>query len=248
MTLEKRRLPRSDAEERYIRAGELEVFRQLQRDGQALEQSLSRSQAFAVGPFARVRSDALVDELGRTRGAINNLWGSQEAFRAAVMATFLNDTGLGLSEVRYPEPSDAPDLDSWIDALARVEIERGPHHGMRPENRYGLRWAAWLGLVPYGIWSETVAQASLDEYRLGAERYGDQILAPALRHFGRTLIPPTTVHDLAVAACSVVEGFWLNACLSSKDPLGRSGSICNSLATTLRLLIRGATVRAEPGP
>lgn len=241
MSLERKRLPRSDAEERYIRAGELEVFRQLERDGLALDESLSHDQAFAVGPFARLRAGEVVDELGKTRGAINNLWGSQEGFRAAVMAVFLNDTSLGLSEVQYPDPVAAKDLDEWVAALARVEIERGPHHGMRPENRYGLRWAAWLGLVPYGIWSESVSQASLDEYRLGVERYASRILAPALLHFELAVRPPATVQDLAVAICSTVEGFWLNACLTSEDPLGRYPSIIDALAASLRLLVRGAT-------
>ena len=224
-----------------MRAGELAVFRQLERDGHALDETLARDQAFPLGPFARLRSDLVLDELGKTRGAINNLWGSQEAYRAAVMAVFLNDTGLGLSEVTYPDPARATDLEAWIAALARVEIKRGPHHCMAPENRYGLRWAAWLGLVPYGIWSETVARASLGEYRLGAARYATQILAPALRHFGLSVRPPTTLDDLSVAVCSTVEGFWLNACLSSEDPLGRDGSIGDALAACLRILIRGAT-------
>jgi hypothetical protein len=235
------RLPRGDAEARYIRAGELEVFRQLQRDGLALDESLARNQAFAIGPFARLRADVMVDELGKTRGAINNLWGSQEGFRAAVMAVFLNDTSLGLSEVEYPDPAASASVDAWIAALARVEIARGPHHGMSPENRYGLRWAAWLGLAPYGIWSQQVAKSSLDEYQGGVERFATQVLEPALQHFDLVIAKPLTVRDLAIAMCSTVEGFWLNACLTAGDPLGRRGSIGAALATSLRLLVRGAT-------
>ncbi len=241
MATPRTRLLRGDAEARYIRAGELEVFRQLQRDGLALDESLARNQAFAVGPFARLRADVMVDELGKTRGAINNLWGSQEAFRAAVMAVFLNDTSLGLSEVAYPDPAGSADVHAWIEALASIEIARGPRHGMPPENRYGLRWAAWLGLAPYGIWSREVAKISLDEYQLGVERFATQVLEPALQHFGLAITEPLTVRDLAVAMCSTVEGFWLNACLTAGDPLGRPGSIAAALATSLRLLVRGAT-------
>ena len=235
------RLARVDAEETYIRAGELEVFRQLQRDGAALDATLADKRAFAVGPFARVRADVVVDELGKTRGAINNLWGSQEAFRAAVMGVFLNDAGLGATDVDHPDPADFESLDDWVGAWAVVEIERGPRHAMQPSNRYGLRWAAWLGLVPYGIWSESIAEPSMDELRSGVERYATQILGPALAHFGAQLAEPTTIDDLAVAVHEAVEGTWLTSCLTSDDPIGRSNPLSATLATTLRLLIRGAT-------
>jgi hypothetical protein len=65
-----------------------------------------------------------------------------------------------------------------------------------------------------------------------------------LGKFGLALVEPTTLRDLAVAVCSTVEGFWLNACLSNADPLGRDGSLGDALAKTLRLLVRGATVEA----
>jgi hypothetical protein len=219
----------------------VEVFRQLQRDAVALDETMADDRAFAVGPFARLRADVVVDELGKTRGAITNVWGSQEAFRAAVMGVFLNDVSLGLEDVRYPHPADAAGLDEWIDAWAAVEIERGPRHGMEPESRYGLRWAAWLGLVPYGIWSSAVAAASTDEFTLGTERYADDVVGPALAHFGLTVAEPTTLTDLAVAVSTAIEGVWLNACMNTADPVGRDQPIEATLATTLRLLIRGAT-------
>lgn len=234
-------MSRGIAEETYIRAGELEVFRQLQRDGAALDGALADQRAFAVGPFARLRADAVVDELGKTRGAINNFWGSQEAFRAALMSVFLNDDSLGVTDVEYPDPVSFANIDAWIEQLAIVEIQRGPQHGMQPENRYGLRWAAWLALVPYGIWSESIAAASIDEFRKGVERYANQVLGPALAHFGVTLAEPTTIEDLAVALSTAVEGAWLNACLTVHDPLGRPARISATLANTLRLLVRGST-------
>ncbi len=242
MTRPKTRLKRDEAEERYVRAGELEVFRQLQRDGRAMDEALAHDRAIAVGPFSRLRADVVIDELGKTRGAINNLWGSQQAFRAAVMGVFLNDTGLGLDEVDYPDPSTSRTLERWIERLADVEVSRGPRHDMPPENRYGLRWAAWLGLVPYGIWSKRVARASIDEYRQGAERYASEVLAPALEHFGLELRTGVTQLDLAVACCSMIEGFWLNACLTGDDPAGRKAPIGAALAASLSLLLHGATV------
>jgi hypothetical protein len=235
------RLTRDHASQTYIRAGELEVFRQLQRDAVALDGTMADDRAFAVGPFSRLRADGVVDELGKTRGAITNVWGSQEAFRAAVMNVFLNDVSLGIDDVHYPDPVEAATLDGWIDAWAAVEIERGPRHGMDPESRYGLRWAAWLGLVPYGIWSTAVATSSIEEFRLGAERYATDVLGPALGHFGLTLVEPTTLSDLAAAVSSTIEGTWLSSCLSAADPIGREQPIATTLATSLRLLVRGAT-------
>lgn len=235
------RLRRDDAQTTYIRAGELEVFRQLQRDGETLDTVLSDERAIAVGPFGRVSAEAVVDALGKTRGAINHLWGNQEAFRAAIMHVFLNDAGLGLDEVDQPEPADCADIDEWLGRWAAAEIDRGPRHGMEPENCYGLRWAAWLGLVPYGIWSDTVASASMDEYRSSVEHTANDLLAPALERFDLDLANGTTLTDVALAATTAIEGSWLNAALTAGDPAGRNKTITQSLTTTLRLIVRGAT-------
>lgn len=244
MTIPRERLPRRDAEQAYLRAGELEVYRQLERDAAALDTALENDRAIAVGPFARLRADIVVDELGKTRGAINNLWGSQEGFRAAILATFLNDTTLGVDDVAYPEPSSCRDLDEWVARWAAAEVERGPRHGMDPENRYGLRWAAWLALVPYGIWSDRVAGPSMREYRESVG-HSTSLLEAALDHFGVTIVAPTTLADLAVAATSAIEGFWLNSSLTTTDPVERDGTIVTALTTTLGLLIRGATSGAD---
>lgn len=239
MSTTSERLRRDQARETYVRAGELEVYRQLQRDAEHLDESLPNERTLALGPFGRMRTDAVVDALGKTRGAINNVWGSQEAFRAAIMHLFLDDTTLGLDDVEYPDPASCADLDEWIDRWAQIEIERGPQHRMPPEARYGTRWAAWLGLVPYGVWSETVAAASLHEFSAGVDHIRDEVLTPALEHFG-VGVDDDTMDDLAVAASSMIEGCWLNAALSPHDPAGRGGTIATTLASSLRLLVRGA--------
>jgi hypothetical protein len=238
--LSRSRLTRGAAEDAYIRAGELEVFRQLQRDGTTLDSTLLDDRAMAVGPFSRLRADAVVDGLGKTRGAINNLWGSQDSYRAAIMSVFLNDTSLGLDDVEYPVPGESTSLDQWIERWASTEIDRGPRHGMHPENRYGLRWAAWLGLVPYGIWSRSIADASMDEYRAGVEHMTTRVLEPALTHFGIAL-DSAALQELAVAASSAIEGYWLTSALTNRHPMADDASISSSLAATLRLLVRGAS-------
>jgi hypothetical protein len=217
------------------------VFRQIRRDADILDSTLDGDRAFAVGPFGRLRADTVLDAIGKTRGAINNLWGSQEAFRAAVMHLFLNDETLGVDEVDYPDPSLFAGLDAWVSAWAQIEIERGPRHGMQPENRYGLRWVTWLGLVPYGVWSTMIADVSMEEYRSGVARFATDILEPALTRFSLSLTESTTIEDLAVATSSLVEGFWLNAALTPGDPIGRPGPISAALASGLLMLIHGAT-------
>jgi hypothetical protein len=241
---QRERLERGVAEELYIREGELEAFRQIQRDARELDSTLSTSPARALGPFARIRAAEVVSDLGKTRGAINNLWRNQENFQAAVMAYSLSasaEDGLGMGQVTYPDPARYADLDSWVAALAAVELARGPRHGMDPDASYALRWAAWLGLAPYGVWSESVAEASLVEYRLGVEKYASPLLEAALKHFGVRLADDTTLTDLAVSLASTVEGFWLNACCTEYDPVGRSQPLSTSLAVAMRLLFRGAT-------
>ena len=237
------RLDRQVAEDRYLRAGELETFKQIRRDAHELDATLSTERARALGPFGRMRADEVVRTLGKTRGAINNVWRSQETFRAEAMAFSLSadsQDGLGMSQTVYPDPAKHKEIDGWITELAIVELARGPRHGMEPNASYALRWASWLGLVPYGLWSEAVADASLTEYRLGVESFVSPLLQSALDHFELVLAEGTTITDLAVAVASAIEGFWLSACVSLRDPAGRPQSIEASLATCLKLLIRGA--------
>jgi hypothetical protein len=215
----------------------------MQRDALDLDMTIPRQGTSVVGPFARVRADEVVRSLGKTRGAINNVWKSQESFQAAVMAFSLSasaEDGLGVGGAEYRAPASFEDVDEWIGALAASELERGPHHGMEPRACYALRWAAWLGLAPYAIWSEAIATQSLTEYRLGVENYS-KLLTPALEHFGLELTNGVTLADFAVAIASTVEGFWLNACCSESDPAGRAQQLDRSLATTLLLILRGAT-------
>jgi hypothetical protein len=239
----RKRLPRQAAHQQYIQAGEMEVLRQLQRDARALDAEMPEKAALALGPFARVSAEAVLGDLGKTRGAINHLWGSQEAFRAAVMNGFLNDDTLGMESVTVPEPQDSGSVEEWIGRVAAMELARGPQHGGTPVQSYGFRWAAWLGLAPYGLWSKAVAESSLQEYRHRVGMVDEEILQPGLRHFRLRLASGVSAADLAIAFVSTVEGFWLNACLTSEDPLARKQPLVKSLTTALLILVRGATSR-----
>jgi hypothetical protein len=228
------RLDRQTALETYVNQGQLEVFEQIRRDAALLDGEVT-----AVGPFNRVDPEHVARSVGKTRGAINNLWGSGTQFQNAVIAQFLIDDELGLRSHNMPAPADFQSLEDWIAALAQAELELGPTRHMEPSNSYALRWAVWLTLVPYGIWSERIASSSTREFRLGVARYESELLLPMLSHFDRRLRVGVSIQDLATGIASLVEGFWLSTCLSD-DPLGDGVTNETRLTTALTMLINGA--------
>ena len=50
----------------------------------------------------------------------------------------------------------------------------------------------------------------------------------------------TTINDLACAVASLIEGVWLNQCLTSRHPCDPSEPIATILRRSGRLLWRGA--------
>jgi hypothetical protein len=215
--------------------GERAVLEQIRRDSERLDAT-----ALAVGPFARLDAGAVAAQDGKTRGAISNLFGSQAAFRAETMALALSAGGW-IERLEYPAPDAFPTAEAWVDALFAGESERGPHHGAEPVVDYASLWSLWLSAVPYGLWSERIAGPSMEEYALWLERL-ERALKGALDHFGLALREDMTVGDLACACACVVEGTWLNQCLTERHPLDPSEPIATALRRAGRMLWRGATI------
>lgn len=239
MTFPKRRrsrskLPKHEAQQRYVEIGEVVVLEQIKKDCEALDEQL-----VAVGPFARLSADAVAARDGKTRGAITNLFGSQAAFQAQTMAlaTYAGDW---IRQIRYPAPGVFADADTWLDALLAGESERGPQRGAEPAVNYGFLWALWLSTVPYGLWSEEIRRPSMEEYMEWVDRL-KQVIREALDHFGLTLREGTTVADLAAALATMIEGVWLNQCLTTRHPSDPAEPIATALRRSGRLLWRGAT-------
>ena len=67
----------------------------------------------------------------------------------------------------------------------------------------------------------------------------------ALDHFRLRLRAGTTLNDLACGVASLVEGAWLNQCLTARHPSEPSAPIAETLRRSGRLLWRGAV---EPRP
>ena len=227
-------LPKDEARRRYIEIGELVVLEQIQRDSELLDDD-----AMAVGPFARLDAGAVAAHDGKTRGAITNLFGSQATFQAETMALVLS-AGDWIEQLQYPAPAAFEDAEAWLDALLVGESDRGPMAGAVPSVTYGTLWALWLSAVPYGLWSERVRRPSMEEHVQWVRRLEHEI-AGALEHFAVALRADTTAADLAGALASMVEGVWLNQCLTTRHPNDAGEPIATLLRRSGRMLWRGAT-------
>ena len=227
-------LPKDAARERYVEMGQLAALLQIRRDSQALE-----ARAIAVGPFARLDANAVAVEDGKTRGAITNRFGSQAAYQVATMERAL-EAGDWIDRLEHPTPARFGTAEAWIDALFAGESARGPQHGAEPTVDYAFLWTLWLSAVPYGLWSDRVSGPSMAEHVLWIERL-ERALQDGLDHFGVALREDTTVADLACACASVIEGTWLNQCLTLEHPLVPGEPIATALRRSGRLLWRGAT-------
>ena len=228
-------LPKDEARRRYVDIGELVVLEQIRQDSELLDEA-----AIAVGPFARLDAGAVAAHDGKTRGAITNLFGSQIAFQAATMALAL-EAGDWIEQLEYPAPEDHATVAEWLDALLEGESARGPQRGSEPAVTYGSLWALWLSAVPYGLWSERVQAPSMDEHVMWVARL-ERELEDALTHFGLTLRDDTTITDLAGGLASLIEGVWLNQCLTTRHPSDPSKPISAMMRRSGLLLLRGAIV------
>lgn len=218
--------------------GGLVVLEQIQKDSQLLA-----GKAMAVGPFARLDADDVAARDGKTRGAITNLFGSQAAFQAETMALAL-DASEGVARIQFPAPAEFADAEAWLDALLAGEAARGPAHGAKPAVNDGFLWALWLGALPYGIWSEEVAKPSMAEYMQTVGRL-EEAIEGALAHFGLALREGTTINDLACAVVSLIEGTWLNQCLTKRHPFDKAEPIGTALRRGGLMLWRGAVVKRK---
>lgn len=148
-----------------------------------------------------------------------------------------------IERIELPDPAAYGSAGEWVDALFAGESERGPRHDAEPEAAYGFLWALWLSAVPYGLWSERISDPSMDEHAQLVCKL-EAAFAGALERFGVTLRDGTTVNDLACASASLVEGVWLNQCLTNRHPFDSGEPIGTVLRRGGRMLWRGATLDA----
>jgi hypothetical protein len=228
-----------EARQRYIRAAESVLLRQVQSDARRLDAD-DDGRSEAVGPFATLSAEAVAADVdGKSRGAITNLFRSQRQFQLSAMALVLEDPEA--DREAPPDPRDFTDAAAWIDALAVEESARGPHHGMEPAPGYGLVWALWLSQVPYGVWSQRIAAPSMREFRHSTERLEAHGILPALERFSLQVRAPWTSLDVATAIASAIEGVWLNQALTSEHPTRADHPAVDAMRTAVQMLWQGAT-------
>jgi AcrR family transcriptional regulator len=240
MTIRRRSaLSPEEARKQYIRAAETVLLEQIQVDARRLDRQ-DDERRVAVGPFAKLNAEQVAAAAeGKSRGAITNLFKSQRQFQLQAMALVLEDPEVDVLVLPDPQGFDDPVI--WIEALALAESDRGPLHGMDPAVGYGLNWALWLSQVPYGVWSEHIAEPSMHEFRHSVERLESGSIRPALAHFALEVRSPWTTTDLAAAMNSMVEGLWLNQCLSRQHPTRPDAPVAQATRDALVMLWLGAT-------
>jgi hypothetical protein len=226
-------LSKAEARQRYIEIGELMVLEQIARDAGALDLG-----ALAVGPFARLDSAAVAARTGKTRGAVNNLFGSQAAFQTETMALVL-DSSDWIERIEYPDPAEFASDEAWVTAFFAGQAARGPSHGAEPTVSYASLWTLWLSALPYGLWSERIGRAGLEEWRQWERRLED-VLDKAMAHYELRLRDGITLTDLASAIASLIEGAWLNQCLTTRHPAKDDEPIAAMLQRAGLMLWRGA--------
>jgi hypothetical protein len=228
-----------EARRQYIRAAEKVLLEQIQVDARRLDRQ-DDERRVAVGPCAKLNAEQVAAAAeGKSRGAITNLFKSQRQFQLQAMALVLEDPEVDV--FAPPDPRTFSDHVTWIDALAKAESGRGPLHGMEPAVGYGLNWALWLSQLPYGVWSEHIAEPSMHEFRHSAERLESACIRPALTHFTLEVRSPWTTMDLASAMNSLVEGLWLNQCLTRQHPTRPDAPVAKAMRDALLMLWQGAT-------
>jgi hypothetical protein len=232
-------LSREDARSRYLQLAETALLAKIRLDALRLDRE-DDERRVAVGPFARLNAEEVAASAdGKSRGAITNLFKSQRQFQLEAMALVLDDPNVDASVP--PDPREFDEPREWIEAVATAESERGPLHGMEPEESYATSWVLWLSQVPYGVWSERIAAPSMREFRHSAERLERELVRPALERFGLEPRPPWTPLDVAGAFVSMREGLWLNQCLSREHSTRAGVDRAEAARTALTMLWQGAT-------
>ena len=237
-------LSREEAKRHYIQLAEKVILEQVRVDAERLDRQ-DDDKRMAVGPFARLSAErvASLDE-GRSRGAITNVFKSQREFQLEAMSLSLEDPAV-LDDRGSPDPRGFEDAGVWTEALAEFESGRGPLHESEKIEGYAAGWVLWLGQVPYGLWSQYIAEPSMKEFRDSTARLERDAIRPALTHFELEMRPPWTTVDLAGAMRSTIEGVWLNQCLTRDHPTRPGTASVQALRDGLRMLWEGATRPVE---
>jgi len=260
------RLPRKVAEARYLDTG-LDLLLESVRDrAQQLDRALvadgpDGSAPDIPGPVADVTAHAVADQLGKTRGAITNIWGSQQQFHLALLKKLLTSTdNLGAIPDRHETEELVDSIDdvaSAVSVFADGELERGPRPDPDLDNLtnsqlWGSLFLTELAYYPYAQWSARVRKLIHD----GNENYLDQLVnnfyQPGLDGLGRREHPNLRYHDLARILYALTMGFWLMGVYAPEktdQTIDLDGRKWTLFAHAVDALVHAFTLEGhEPGP
>lgn len=79
----------------------------------------------------------------------------------------------------------------------------------------------------------------MEEHLLWVRRLAGAV-TEALDHFDLSLRDDTTPEDVAAALASMIEGVWLNQCLTLRHPVDASEPITTALVRSGRMIWRGS--------
>ena len=136
--------------------------------------------------------------------------------------------------------ADFENADAWIDAFFAGQSARGPQHGAKPAVNYASLGVLWLSAVPYGLWSDQVRRPSMEEHGQWVKQL-EVLFEQVLDYYRLSVRTGMTVNDLACAVASLIEGVWLNQCLTIHHPCDPTEPISTALRRSGRLLWLGAT-------
>jgi hypothetical protein len=152
-----------------------------------------------------------------------------------------------IERIEYPDPADFATDQAWVDVFLLGQAARGPRHGAQPVVDYASLWVLWLSALPYGLWSEQIARPALEEHVLWVRQL-EQVLQRTLAHFDMMLREGITLSDLACAMAHLIEGVWLNQCLTERHPQESGELIAAVMLRSGRMLWNGATQARERKP
>ena len=152
-------------------------------------------------------------------------------------------TGSSRSSTRLPPTF--PTADAWIDAPPRRRVGAGPR-ARRRAGRWTTARCGRCGSAPCrtACGATQVSRPSMDEHAQTIDAL-EQAITGALDHFGVTLREGTTANDVACALASVVEGVWLNQCLTTHHPCDPAEPIATA-APPVRPAASGAARSSRP--
>jgi hypothetical protein len=158
------------------------------------------------------RLSLVLDELGYTTGAGYQIWANQAAFREDLQIHIAENIDYATLEVLGAELADLDSKDlGWSDHLLAV--------GDLLYGAVGGREAFYLTLRFYAMSDgrpEQISAALGDAYdRLSAEL--ESLFASMLDRFDRKVGDGAEIHDLVVAATSLLEGYALRARIRPAD-------------------------------